>query len=442
MISLRQRSCALGLPALTISAILASAGTASADVTLLDFSWTSSANSSQVTQATCDDACSGGFAICTASEPSFFHFGSLMNAVNATYAGARACANSCGDSLYAYASSGVGTYVNIKPPLVAGPTQLWSFSHSIATGAEASLVVGDCGVGNASAGTSAHHDWNLAFRVSQLTEVTMNYSHAATREGPGVGPTSSWTLRDSNGVAIFEQHLGGPFGLPSDQGTLVWYLAPGDYAMQIDSEVEGLALANGPVASHSASASCELVFRPFGCSRIAAQSFDQTITSNDDLNLGVIVEPALLGREFQWQLQSQIPPFDWTDMANGTLFLASGDRVVPLGEITGAGSPTLFIDLDPQHASVLSGSRFRCMITDDCGILLSQPILVTVTDGASSCPPCPADYDQDGGVAGSDIGAFFVDFEAGATCADVDADGAVTGGDLSAFFALIEAGGC
>lgn len=62
--------------------------------------------------------------------------------------------------------------------------------------------------------------------------------------------------------------------------------------------------------------------------------------------------------------------------------------------------------------------------------------------GAVQCPPCGADYDNNGGVDGGDLAAFFTDFEAGAACADVDANGGVDGGDLGQFFALFEAGGC
>jgi hypothetical protein len=69
--------------------------------------------------------------------------------------------------------------------------------------------------------------------------------------------------------------------------------------------------------------------------------------------------------------------------------------------------------------------------------------LVWIPDGGGSdCPRCPADYDQDGGVTGADIAAFFSDFESGAECADVDQDGGVTGGDIGAFFVVFEAGGC
>jgi hypothetical protein len=62
--------------------------------------------------------------------------------------------------------------------------------------------------------------------------------------------------------------------------------------------------------------------------------------------------------------------------------------------------------------------------------------------GGSACPPCAADYDNNGGVDGGDLAAFFADFEAGEGCADVDGNGGVDGGDLGFFFAVFEAGGC
>jgi hypothetical protein len=69
--------------------------------------------------------------------------------------------------------------------------------------------------------------------------------------------------------------------------------------------------------------------------------------------------------------------------------------------------------------------------------------LVWIPDGGGSdCPRCPADYDQDGGVTGGDLAAFFADYENGAPCADVDQDGGITGGDLGVFFQFFEAGGC
>jgi hypothetical protein len=60
----------------------------------------------------------------------------------------------------------------------------------------------------------------------------------------------------------------------------------------------------------------------------------------------------------------------------------------------------------------------------------------------ASCPSCAADYDNNGGVDGGDLAAFFADFEFGEPCADVDGNGGVDGGDLGYFFTVFEAGGC
>lgn len=83
----------------------------------------------------------------------------------------------------------------------------------------------------------------------------------------------------------------------------------------------------------------------------------------------------------------------------------------------------------------------RLVVTDDRGGTDEDYVLIRVLPG-TGCPSCSADYDQDGGVTGSDIGAFFADFETGAPCADVDRDGGVTGADLAFFFSVFEAGGC
>jgi len=55
---------------------------------------------------------------------------------------------------------------------------------------------------------------------------------------------------------------------------------------------------------------------------------------------------------------------------------------------------------------------------------------------------CAADFNNDGGVDGSDVAAFFESWEAGAPAADVDANGGVDGGDVEFFFGVWSAGGC
>jgi hypothetical protein len=55
---------------------------------------------------------------------------------------------------------------------------------------------------------------------------------------------------------------------------------------------------------------------------------------------------------------------------------------------------------------------------------------------------CPADFNQDGGVDGNDVDAFFASWESGDSAADVNHDGGVDGSDVDVFFSLWEAGGC
>ncbi|MBS0196292.1 MAG: hypothetical protein JSR77_05995 [Planctomycetes bacterium] len=56
--------------------------------------------------------------------------------------------------------------------------------------------------------------------------------------------------------------------------------------------------------------------------------------------------------------------------------------------------------------------------------------------------PCFADFNQDGGIDGADVQAFFAAWEAGDFAADVNQDGGVDGADVDTFFAAWEAGGC
>ncbi|MBS0196469.1 MAG: hypothetical protein JSR77_06905 [Planctomycetes bacterium] len=55
---------------------------------------------------------------------------------------------------------------------------------------------------------------------------------------------------------------------------------------------------------------------------------------------------------------------------------------------------------------------------------------------------CPADYNLDGGIDGSDPQAFFADWTMGSPNADVNCDGGVDGSDVQYFFDKWESGGC
>jgi hypothetical protein len=71
---------------------------------------------------------------------------------------------------------------------------------------------------------------------------------------------------------------------------------------------------------------------------------------------------------------------------------------------------------------------------------LDAGIVVLMEQGATG--PCIADFNQDGGVDGTDVVDFFVAWEAGETDADVNRDGGTDGSDLLEFFSVWEAGGC
>jgi hypothetical protein len=55
---------------------------------------------------------------------------------------------------------------------------------------------------------------------------------------------------------------------------------------------------------------------------------------------------------------------------------------------------------------------------------------------------CPADFNEDGGIDGADVEAFFNVWEMGGETADVNADGGVDGADVESFFAAWGGGSC
>ena len=55
---------------------------------------------------------------------------------------------------------------------------------------------------------------------------------------------------------------------------------------------------------------------------------------------------------------------------------------------------------------------------------------------------CVGDFNQDGGIDGADVEAFFIAWEAGNNSADVNLDGGVDGGDVEVFFLAWENGSC
>ena len=131
----------------------------------------------------------------------------------------------------------------------------------------------------------------------------------------------------------------------------------------------------------------------------------------------------------------------FTDLATDSFDNQAGVFQIPAGRYTPA------FPLSAFDGSSLAGI-WTLTITDNAGLDIGTidnfsigSISVTNNCGPS-CPPCAADYNQDGGVDGADIESFFGQWADGANCADVNLDGGVDGGDIEFFFSLWQAGGC
>ena len=119
--------------------------------------------------------------------------------------------------------------------------------------------------------------------------------------------------------------------------------------------------------------------------------------------------------------------------------------VAPEGGSAGSADTTTFGAEDATGTTALILNETRDSLAASAPISFRGNTIgvdTGVCGGGNGCPACAADYDQNGGVDGGDLAAFFADFEAGETCADVDGNGGVDGGDLGFFFFVFEQGGC
>ncbi len=124
---------------------------------------------------------------------------------------------------------------------------------------------------------------------------------------------------------------------------------------------------------------------------------------------------------YQWRLDSAL-------LADGP----NGGGGAGSATILGANTAKLTItapaggNLSPTDAGV-----YDCIVTNACGDVTSDGAPLTI---------CFGDYNCDGGVDGTDVQAFFTDWEMGVTLADINSDGGVDGGDVGFFFERWEMG--
>ncbi|MCX5690101.1 MAG: hypothetical protein NTV94_10035, partial [Planctomycetota bacterium] len=103
------------------------------------------------------------------------------------------------------------------------------------------------------------------------------------------------------------------------------------------------------------------------------------------------------------------------------------------------------LEIEPGIIKTIANLSIADRVPDAEGRLAVRLDFTDTTGGLFMTLPagdfvCDADYNVDGGVDGSDIEAFFGDFDDGIAAADLNGDGGVDGGDIETFFIHFEAG--
>lgn len=161
------------------------------------------------------------------------------------------------------------------------------------------------------------------------------------------------------------------------------------------------------------------------------------IWMNDD-------QPGTASKASILQANLESPPLALVPAGNYFLAVSSYDQD-PLN----AGSQPLWLDTPFRtvRTSDGPGANTRLSQWDSLGGS-GGPYIITLTGTSPAgtcsilCPPCEADFDNNGGVDGGDVEAFFPAWEVNEPCADVNFDGGVDGQDVEFFFVAWEAGGC
>jgi hypothetical protein len=106
----------------------------------------------------------------------------------------------------------------------------------------------------------------------------------------------------------------------------------------------------------------------------------------------------------------------------------NGANLFNSATFAGVTTPTLSIHTrDPNDSGA-----YALISVNACGSVTSDVAIVDVR--------CLSDFNEDGGVDGSDVVEFFIAWEQGLATADSNQDGGIDGGDVSAFFDRWEAG--
>jgi hypothetical protein len=144
-------------------------------------------------------------------------------------------------------------------------------------------------------------------------------------------------------------------------------------------------------------------------------------------------------------------PFDYTinfqtpftyDPAEGNLlvdFLIPDSATVSGNGSIGFAQFDTFTDAFPSADGLASAAGGTGSAT--IGANSTRGIVIKFRGEPAGCG-CAADYNQDGGIDGSDVNTFFADWSAAEGCADINQDGGIDGSDVDTFFQIWVSGGC
>ena len=122
-------------------------------------------------------------------------------------------------------------------------------------------------------------------------------------------------------------------------------------------------------------------------------------------------------------------------------FYCSG--TLPTQRITSNGTFFTFT-LTPQHAgSVPLEITFAdALLHNPADPESPIPLTITAAGTLEVVVFCPADFNNDGGIDGTDVQDFFDAWESATGLSDVNGDGGIDGADVVTFFDAWESGGC
>ncbi|MFZ4576726.1 MAG: GC-type dockerin domain-anchored protein, partial [Phycisphaerales bacterium] len=293
----------------------------------------------------------------------------------------------------------------VAPPCAAGQIQYYfSVSTATSTGVPSGIVVYPSTNGTTPAPIVA-----LVSTGSTISGDDFE-SDRGWVVGPNTAPTGAWVRVDPNGTAAQ------PEDDHSESGTTCFVTGQGSVGGTLgEADIDGGSTILTSPAYNFASASDVLVsYWRWYSNGAGAAPYEDTFRVDVSNDNGAT-----------WTNAETVGP------ANGPN--TNGGWVQASWSLSSKGKvPTGQVKIRFTAEDLVNGSLVEAAVDD-----VQFSALVCV-----DAPPCPADYNQDGGVDGSDIQSFFIDWQAGTVAADVNQDGGVDGGDIETFFVAWQAGGC